>query len=232
MSRMFKTITSTWNVYTGCYFECSYCNARKAAETRFRHVERYRDGFKPRFNEKELGRHFKPGEFIFVSYMGDIAWANSEWRELILEKVYISQETNFLFQSKNPWIFCTYDWPKLSNIIYGTTIETNRDYRLTKAPPPNERYKYMALLKYSQKFISIEPICDFDLDTLVGWMKDIKPEIIEVGADNYHNDLPEPPWWKVEMLLDILKSICPRVVEKEGLERLKKEVVSNVNGQS
>ncbi|MBA7711340.1 hypothetical protein ES703_120299 [subsurface metagenome] len=168
-----------------------------------------------------MHRRFKPGEFVFVAYMGDIAWAKSEWRELILERVYIFPETNFLFQSKDPVIFCSFDWPKLPNIYYGTTIETTRDYRLTKAPVPYERYKAMVSLKHLHKFISIEPICDFDLPTLVDWMKDIKPEIIEVGADNYHNSLVEPPWWKVEMLLDILKAICPRVVEKEGLERLK-----------
>ncbi|GAG76771.1 unnamed protein product [marine sediment metagenome] len=52
-------------------------------------------------------------------------------------------------------------------------------------------------------------------------MRIINPEIIEVGADNYSNHLPEPPWWKVEALLNNLTNICPRVMEKEGLERLK-----------
>jgi hypothetical protein len=49
----------------------------------------------------------------------------------------------------------------------------------------------------------------------------MQPDIIEVGADNYHNHLPEPPWSKVKALLGKLRGISPRVVEKEGLERLR-----------
>jgi len=78
----------------------------------------------------------------------------------------------------------------------------------------------MRALDHPKKFISIEPICDFDLDEMLSWMEEIKPDIIEVGADNYHNDLPEPPWEKVEKLLAGLKTICPTVVEKDGLDRL------------
>ncbi|GAH41335.1 unnamed protein product, partial [marine sediment metagenome] len=78
MSRMFKSIDKTWNVYVGCGHDCTYCNARKAAETRFRHILRYRDGFTPHLVEEELDRCFKPGQFIFVAYMGDIAFATKE----------------------------------------------------------------------------------------------------------------------------------------------------------
>ena len=62
---------------------------------------------------------------------------------------------------------------------------------------------------------------DFDLAELGEWVAEIQPSIIEVGADNYHNHLPEPPWWKVERLLENLRGICATVVEKKGLERLK-----------
>ena len=52
------------------------------------------------------------------------------------------------------------------------------------------------------------------------WITEIHPQIIEVGADNYHNGLPEPPWEKVEKLLGSLKANFPTVVEKVGLDRL------------
>lgn len=36
MTRMFKTVSRTWNVFKGCRFECTYYNARKMAETRLK----------------------------------------------------------------------------------------------------------------------------------------------------------------------------------------------------
>lgn len=226
MSRMFKSIDQTWNVYVGCRFDCTYCNARKAAETRFRHIPRYRDGFTPKLIEKEFNRRFKPGQFIFVAYMGDIAFATREEFLLILAKIRGFPDTYFLVQTKNPRQL--YDWwadwgiNLPPNVYLGTTIESNRDYGLTKAPPPIERFRYLTGYPHNLKFLSIEPIMDFDLEELLTWVRLMQPRIIEVGADNYHNNLPEPGRWKLEELLKVLPSLCPTVVEKDGLERLKK----------
>jgi hypothetical protein len=63
---------------------------------------------------------------------------------------------------------------------------------------------------------------DFVPKTLSRWIGHIQPEIVEVGADNYRNGLVEPPWEKVEELLKMLRQICLTVVEKPGLERLRK----------
>lgn len=71
------------------------------------------------------------------------------------------------------------------------------------------------------KMVSIEPVMDFDTDVLLSWISDISPQIIEAGADNYHNKLPEPSPEKLNKLLSHLKEICPNVIEKDGLERLK-----------
>ena len=222
MSRMFKSITKTWNVWVGCDFNCTYCNARKAALTRFKHIPRYKDGFKPHLVESELKRTFKPGQFIFVGYMGDIAWSTPFELEQILERIRQFHFTNFLMCSKDPGLFNRYYLNIPPNVYLGTTIETNRDYKLTKAIPPIERFNQLARYLRPHKFISIEPICDFDLDELTTWMREIQPEIIEIGADAYGNNLPEPPWWKVEALLKNLRAICPTVVEKVGLDRLKR----------
>lgn len=228
MSRMFLINgkpMKTWNVFIGCRYECTFCNARKAAETRFRHIPRYRDGFTPKLVEELLHRRFKPGQFIFVAYMGDISFATKEEFLRILAKIREFPETYFLVQSKNPRQL--YDWREdwgislPPNVYLGTTIETNRDYRLTKAPPPVERFRYLTGYPHNLKFLSIEPIMDFDLEELVLWVTLMNPDVIEVGADNYHNDLPEPPWSKVQKLLEKIREVCPRVIEKEGLERLK-----------
>jgi protein gp37 len=173
--------------------------------------------------EKELNKRFKPGEFIFVAYMGDISFATREEVMRILDRINDFPETNFLIQSKNPWKFWDWqvDFPR--NVYLGTTIETNRDYYLTKAPPPLERFRMLTGYGHNLKFLSIEPIMDIDLDILTDWVRLMNPDIVEIGADNYHNHLVEPPWWKVESLINNLRDICPKVVEKEGLERLKLE---------
>ncbi len=120
---------------------------------------------------------------------------------------------------------------KLAGTILFDTIETNFDYGLSLAPSPLHRFQAMKELAYPHKFISMEPLMEFHLRTVVDWMKEIDPEIIEIGADNYHNHLPEPKsngaltQWKVRWLLDGLREFCPTVVEKGGLERLKQEVI-------
>ncbi len=228
MSRMFLIDgkpMKTWNCWVGCDFLCTYCNARQLALTRLRNSPRYRDGFTPHLVEEELSRKFAPGDFVFVGYMGDISFATREQFLRILRRVRQFPQTNFLIQSKNPKQF--YDWREdwgivlPPNVYPSTTIESNRDYGLTKAPPPIERFRYLTGYPHNLKFLSIEPIMDFDLDELTRWVRLMQPDIIEVGADNYHNHLPEPPWSKVEQLLGKLREICPNVVEKEGLERLR-----------
>lgn len=231
MGRMFLIPTpqglkpmKTWNCFVGCGFECIYCNARKAALTRFKHIARYSDGFAPKLVEEELRRRFKSGQFVFICYMGDLAFATREQFLTILARIRQFPETYFLIQTKNPKHF--FDWREDSgmvlppNVYLGTTIESNRDYGLTKAPPPVERFRYLAGYPHNFKFLSIEPVMDFDLDELTNWAALARPNIIEVGADNYFNHLVEPSSTKLRQLLSRLKKTCPIVIEKEGLERL------------
>ena len=223
-SRMFQVggkPMKTWNCHVGCLFECTYCNARRIALTRLRNSPRYKDGFTPHLVREEFGKRFQPGDFVFVGYMGDISFAS---RPIIVDLCRVIQEqpeVNFLFCSKNPLTYWHWNihWP--ANLYLGATIETNRDYHLTRAPAPLYRYIAMRALNHPKKFLSIEPICDFDLDEMLSWITEIDPQIIEVGADNYRTGLPEPPWEKVEKLLASLKDNFPTVVKKVGLERLK-----------
>lgn len=221
MSRMFKSIDSTWNVFVGCLFDCTYCNAKKAALTRLRNLDRYKDGFNPHLVESELKRTFKPGEFIFVAYMGDIAFCKITDFALIFERIRKFHKTDFLLMSKNPRAFNGWSIKYPPNVYLGTTIETNRDYGKSKAPSPFQRFTDLRGYPHDKKFLSIEPIMDFDPKGLLPWVEALKPDIIEVGADNYHNNLPEPNSFKLDWLLEALRDICPKVIEKDGLERLK-----------
>lgn len=233
MSRMFHyngKPMKTWNVWVGCDFHCTYCQARKMALTRLRNSPRYRDGFNPHLVEKELSRKFKPGDFVFVGYMGDISFASPPIIIDLCQRISEQPDVKFLFCTKNPSCYITWGTDFPDNLYLGATIETDRDYHeLTKAPPPEERFMAMEALKHEHKFISIEPLMEFHLRTMVDWIKEIGPEIIEIGPDNYNNKLPEPCWshpdqkapQKVTCLLETLREFCPTVVEKTGLERLK-----------
>ncbi len=55
----------------------------------------------------------------------------------------------------------------------GATIESNRDYGVSKAPSPMERYEAMSAIEWCMKFLSIEPIMDFDFEEFSMWIKDI-----------------------------------------------------------
>lgn len=220
MSRMFKSITRTWNCYIGCWWDCRYCNAKRAAETRWKHVERYKNGFKPHLVESEMKEKFKPGEFIFIAYMGDIGFASIAEVSRIMERVRMFPETRFLTCSKNPAMYNAWPQPLPDNLVLMTTLETNRDNEYSKAPIPFLRWFNFIAVEHPHKAVSIEPIMDFDLYPFIRWMKELGPEFIEVGADNYHNNLPEPTPEMVKELLFHLQGICPNVIEKDGLGRL------------
>ena len=221
---MFKTVTKTWNPFKGCSHDCSYCWARDLALGRLKNSPRYSDGFRPRNVPEELMRRFKPGEFVFVSSMGDISFASREWASIILRRILKYPQTDFLLQSKNPGMFTEWGFDYPPNVYLGTTIETNRDYGLSKAPSPMERFFALGQTRGVRRFVSIEPIMDLDVDELTRWIRELRPAIVEVGADNHKKGLIEPSWEKVEELLSNLRQICPRVEEKDGLDRLKKGV--------
>ena len=190
---------------------------------------KYRNGFEPTFHEKELKVKFKPGEFIFVSSMGDLFgdWVLSEQICQVFDVISRFRDTNFLLQTKNPARFSGFILPH--NIYAGVTIETDVHYQcISSAPSTFSRYRAMVDLTNApmgvRKFLSIEPIMDFTIDGLTKWVADMKPDIIEVGADNHGHNLLEPSWGKVEELLRRLRDICPDVKEKDGLERLRQEM--------
>jgi protein gp37 len=204
---MFDVITDTWNPVVGCLHCCSYCWARRLAETKLKNVERYRDGFKPKLVEKELNRKFHK-KYVFAVDMGDLFgyWVPSEWILKVIEAIKNSPSSYFLFLTKNPKRYMEFLDLYPENVVLGATIETNRDYPVSKAPATVERYGFMKELPFENRIISIEPIMDFDLETFVNWVKEINPVMVHVGYDNYNNNLPEPPLSKTYQLIDQLRA--------------------------
>lgn len=204
---MFDDITETWNPVVGCLHDCTYCWARRLAETKLKNVERYKDGFKPKLVFKELGKRFYK-EFVFVSDMGDLfgEWVPATWIIEVINAIKKSPTSNFLFLTKNPRRY--YEFLDLypDNVFLGVTIETNRDFKVSKCPSTYERYKYMRELPFKNKVVSIEPIMDFDPEIFVQWLRDIGPVLVHVGYDNYNNNLPEPSLSKTYQLIDQLRA--------------------------
>lgn len=218
----------TWNPIGGrCLHECDYC-----------YVGRLRQrGLKKYFGEPYLDeKAFKDklvipdGYIIFVQSCGDLfAYGIDEtWIWQVLSYISRFPQTTFLLQTKNPERFFDFNIPQ--NCILGTTIETNRNYHMTKAPSPKERYYTFFMLNGNRDFegnkiyrlmISIEPVMDFDLDILVHWIQEIEPEFVSIGADSGKNGLLEPDKDKLQELLEILNKIT-EVRQKKNLNRLLK----------
>lgn len=106
--------------------------------------------------------------------------------------------------------------------ILGTTIESDWFHQFTMVPPyPVQRADAMANLKGERKFVTIEPILDFDVDVMVAWIKGINPEFVNIGADSKGHDLNEPPWEKVKDLIFYLTKAGIEIRQKTNLQRLK-----------
>jgi len=88
---------------------------------------------------------------------------------------------------------------------------------LAKAPPPIERFRQLAGYPHNFKFLSIEPIMDFDLEELTHWVELLKPEIIEVGYDNYGNKLIEPRLDKTLALIEQLEKFT--IVKRKTIRK-------------
>ncbi|MGC9113181.1 DUF5131 family protein [Acidilobus sp.] len=136
----------------------------------------------------------------------------SEWIARVLRKAREFPSTRFMFLTKNPARYGEFLdlFPRGS--VLGATIETNRDdlaRSVSRAPPPLARHEAMAELRWPYKYVSIEPIMDFDLDVMVSWVADIRPVSVHVGYDNWNSRLPEPPLWKTRELVRRLSSLPP-----------------------
>ena len=193
-------LTHTWNTVKGkCPHGCNYC---------------YMKGFplkSVRFDEKELNQFDRDmekigeGQFIFVGSSCDMFARNIPfaWIEKTINHCKRYDNT-YLFQSKNPSRFI--GWANYFPVktIIGTTMETNRNTG-SNAPEPFERALKMSTLKHVaphlKRMITIEPIMDFDLNTLAAMVKTVAPEWVNIGADSKGHNLPEPTCIKINQLI-------------------------------
>lgn len=167
-----------------------------------------------------LGR----GNVIFVGSACDMwgDWVDSLNIEKVLEHCR-GFDNEYVFQSKAPERFLEFLdldlFPEKS--ILGTTIETDRYVeRITEAPNISNRVRAMRRIR-GRKFISIEPVLQFNLEELVGMIFEIQPSFVTIGADSKNHNLLEPDGEHVRELIKRLKKFT-EVKIKRNLERLLK----------
>jgi hypothetical protein len=198
----------TWSPLGGeCPHHCSYCYVTSDIAPRLKNFGNDKYYGKPRLIESELHCSLKKpddGKVIFVESCGDLFARDipSQWIRKVIKHCEEYPENTYLFQSKNPLRFGEFCFPK--NSILGTTMESNKIYNISQAPCVVSRYIAMKHYK-DRKMISLEPLMDFDLDVLVRWIREIKPEFVSIGADSKHHNLPEPDFIKIKELLKELE---------------------------
>jgi protein gp37 len=209
-----------------CPHECSYCYVDNP---RFGRPERYKGEL--RLIEKEFSVKYGSGKSIFIESMNDLFAdeVGSSFIYRILKHCKEYPDNVYVFQTKNPSRYayvgriesdCYLTWPE--QFILGCTIESNRNMsKISKSPSTNERAYAMRLLS-GRKFVTIEPILQFDLKEMIDMIVPIKPEFVNIGADSKGNNLPEPTWFEVMSLIDGLKKAGIEVREKSNLDRLMK----------
>ena len=204
-----------------CSHQCKYCYVQVSEN-------RYRSGLYSgpvRLREKELAVNYGTGKTIFIEHMNDLFAADvpdimiSE----ILNHVQKYPENIYVFQTKNPSRYFKWIHTIPENSILGTTIESNRTYPgLSNSLTPEQRMSAMINLR-PKKFITLEPILDFDVDILSLWIAKIKPDFLNLGADSKGFGLPEPTVEKIMQLVDRLKGYGIELREKHNLQRLLKK---------
>ncbi len=211
---MYSFCTHTFNIIKGlCPHECAYCYMRRFKQN------------PTRFDRKELKTDLGKDNFIFLGSSCDM-FADAIDNGWIIEALdYCKKFDNrYLLQTKNPKKLFEMRSFLPPNSVVGTTIETNRFYGqiMCNAPEPLERAHYIGMIGMSvPTTITIEPILDFDLKSLIGLVDRCRPEWISIGADSQGHKLPEPPKKKIEKLIEGLDRFT-EIKIKKNLVRLMK----------
>lgn len=193
--------TVTWNPFKGCYFDCVYCKKSfqlQAKRQKHNCMDCY--NYRPHMHPERL-KKIPKAELVFACGNGDINFATHMQKAMIFRAIQFKPTQTFLLQTKQPQ--CLSGWRIPSNVIIGTTIETNRDTKhISKAPRTELRYCFLKELN-CRKAVTLEPILDFDLEVLKEWIWEINPEIVWVGYANHIKglELEEPSLQKTNDLI-------------------------------
>lgn len=217
---MYEWVTHTWNAIKGaCPHDCSYC-----------YMKKWKNQKPVRLDEAEFKEFDKDmvkygeGQFIFVGSSCDMFAKNIpyEWIIKVIQHL-IKYDNTYLFQSKNPKGFDVLAIENVERFILCTTIETNRVYPeiMRNSPDPVDRAIQFGRIPIEKKYVTIEPVMDFDINSLVSMIEICKPIQVNIGADSGGNKLPEPDKNKVNELIEAL-DVFTKVKLKKNINRIMK----------
>ena len=210
---MYPFVSHTWNPIRGkCPHNCNYC-----------YMKKFKIG-ELRLEKHELNTQLGNNNKIFVGSSTDMFAEEvpKEWIETVLNFLRNSHENTYFFQTKNPERYTEFLTIFPPDSFLGTTIETNRNELInSEAPNISERVKWMTFITTYPKFVSIEPIMDFDTPMMTYYIDTIKPKFVSIGADSKNSNLTEPSITKILQLIRLLKKKT-EVRQKKNLKRLLK----------
>jgi hypothetical protein len=182
-----------------------------------------------RLDEKAIAKNLGKGNTWFVCAQNDLFAEEVpiDFIEEILHHCKLYDDNEYVFQTKNPKRYLTCGCTFPSSSLFGCTIESNYNYEddfsilISQAPGVVARMLAMEKLE-ARKFITIEPILDFNIPVLRNWIKRINPEFVCIGADSKKHNLPEPSADKINALISEIQKAGIEIREKHNLERLVK----------
>lgn len=218
---MYEFVTHTWNPIRGkCHHNCSYCSIKAIAD-RFT----YGKQIELQLVTKELKTNLGKGNYIFVGSSIDMFAKDvkSDWIDKVLTLCRQHRWNKYLFQSKNPERMLEFERNFPEDTIICTTIESDSFFPeiMRNSPLIEDRVKSMEKICL-RKFVTVEPLLDFNSGHFINLIKRISPEQVNIGADSGNNNLPEPSAEKVQALIVELNKFT-KVVQKKNLSRLLRE---------
>ena len=222
---MYDWVTHTHNHLAGaCPHACAYCSTQDMARRFPALAERYSGP--PRLIEKELSVNYGTGKTIFVENCSDLFARGID--QLIISAILFHccayPENTYAFQTKNPRRVGEFLNQFPPRFLIGTTAETNwiNDEVHTLAPCPSKRLESLRDLKCPayRKFITIEPIMQFDYDDFLSELLRANVGTYYIGADSKSHGLPEPTGPEIKALGSGLVKAGKTVFLKSNLGRL------------
>ena len=216
---MYDFVKYTTNPIKGpCEHDCIYCYMRRVNAFNGSNERLHLD-------LNELYANHGSGNSFMMGSNTDTHAASvpTGWIKCMYDKCLMHEDNTYLFQSKNPGRFLEEELMKhplmqeKDRITFVTTIESNREHNVSKAPCIEERVKAMVKLKELgyKVAVTIEPIMQFDNDELASMIREIQPSQVNRGSNSDRTVvLPEPTREEIIDLIHELRRFTNVIIKK------------------